>query len=194
MRATNFLASATIALLGTVAVAANEVLIVKELNLRQKEVNRIVDIARDGLANRRKILSVNAYKIRGGPKEALVTFEPRDLDESSFRTTKVLCQKKKRVWTCEKPNSSKYYYEKTLSNSIALGEGVTVKVARELLIAARGSSSTFVGVIDGRYLQLGGYSFITQNSENEYVIHGWCDCVLERTTEGFSVARYLDVI
>ena len=95
-----------------------------------------------------------------------MTFEPRNLDERSFKATTVLCQKRRRAWTCEQPSSSNYYYEQRLSNSIALGEGVSVNVVKELLIAARGSSGTVGRVIDGRYLQLGGESHIVRNSEN----------------------------
>jgi len=69
-----------------------------------------------------------------------------------------------------------------------------VNVVKELLIAARGSSGTVGRVIDGRYLQLGGESHIVRNSENEYSIYGWCDCVLEQTTEGFALKHFLDLI
>jgi len=195
MQATRYLVNATILLLVSATVTANEDLIVEELNLRQKELNRIVDVARNDIARNRKVPNVNAYKIRGdNRREALVTFEPWSIDENSFEAIEVICQKRNRTWRCEEPNSSKYYYEHTLSNSIALGEGVSVSVARELLTAARGSSGTVGRIIGGRYLQLGGDSHIVRNSKSEYTIYGWCDCLLERTTEGFTVARYLDVI
>ena len=116
----------TLAITGTLALNPNfamaEVLIVEPLNLRQSEIDAIADLSIERLGEQRPILTVRAYKFRRGSKEALVTFEPKNLRESSFSAESVQCQKLRRRWTCQEPQNTQYYYDCLLYTSDAADE------------------------------------------------------------------------